>query len=114
MAGRLSPVASNQGIDRVTLSGYLRRQLALLPLSKWVEPLPLLLFSRQTNKLTKEGSMSCENDSPERIAADIVIALINNGVVDGKKHKPGADQSIETYKKIFRAVKDASAGGDGD
>lgn len=58
--------------------------------------------------------MSCENDSPERIAADIVIALINNGVVDGKKNKPGADQSIEAYKKVLRAVRDASAGIDGD
>lgn len=48
--------------------------------------------------------MSQGNDSPERIAADILIAMINNGTIDANKRVARPDEAVVAYKKIFKAV----------
>ncbi|MAI32175.1 MAG: hypothetical protein CMM07_10970 [Rhodopirellula sp.] len=58
--------------------------------------------------------MANENDSPERIAADILIAVMENGSSATRNNLCKPEPAAEAYQTIFNTVLNARAKAIGD
>jgi hypothetical protein len=58
--------------------------------------------------------MATETDSPERIAADILISMMNSGVTESHKKLAKPEEAVEAFKKLFKAVHNARTDSMGD